>query len=176
MIWFALLRGVNLGKRTVRSDDLRAAFHNMGFADAETVIASGNVVFSAAAPDVGTIEKALEAHFGFPIGVVLRSRDDIAALEDSNPFGAYEAGNDTKLYAYFVSAPIGDRLAGLHSIDGDFDVVRIDEDVFFTAMFRQPTGRFGSGLDGVDKRFKGVTVTNRNWNTIGRLLEKAAKF
>ena len=44
----ALLRGINLGKRRIRMDALRNAFIDMGFADARTLIASGNVVFSAA--------------------------------------------------------------------------------------------------------------------------------
>src|SRR6185437_15019893 len=43
----AFLRGVNLGKRTVRSADLVAAFGEMGFSNAKTLIASGNVLFDA---------------------------------------------------------------------------------------------------------------------------------
>lgn len=176
-IWFAFLRGVNLGKRSVKNDDLKAAFRKMGFVDAQPVIASGNVLFSAdAAPDAKQIEQGLEAQFGFPIGVVLRSRDEIHALAESRPFGTYEAGADIKLYAYFVSEPIGGRLDGLEPVEGDFDIVRVDNDQFFTAMFRQPSGRFGSGLDGADKRFRDVVVTSRNWNTIERMLAKAENF
>ncbi|MCB1518769.1 MAG: DUF1697 domain-containing protein [Hyphomicrobiaceae bacterium] len=176
-IWFAFLRGVNLGKRSVKNDDLKEAFRKMGFDDAQPVIASGNVLFSSeTTPDPARIEQGLEAQFGFSVGIVLRSRDAIAELAGSRPFGAYEAGNDTKLYAYFVSGPIGNRLNGLEPVEGDFDVVRIDDDQFFTAMFRQPSGRFGSGLDGADKRFKDVVVTSRNWSTVERMLAKAERF
>ncbi|WP_066517561.1 DUF1697 domain-containing protein [Curtobacterium ammoniigenes] len=45
--WVALLRGVNVNGVTVKSVDLRAAFASMGFPDAKTVLASGNVLFDA---------------------------------------------------------------------------------------------------------------------------------
>ena len=37
----AFLRGVNLGKRTVKSAELRAAFEELGFSDVKTLLASG---------------------------------------------------------------------------------------------------------------------------------------
>jgi uncharacterized protein (DUF1697 family) len=45
----ALLRGVNVGKdRRLPMARLRALFTQMGYADAATLVNSGNVVFSAA--------------------------------------------------------------------------------------------------------------------------------
>ena len=43
----AFLRGVNLGKRTVKSAELKAAFEAMGFGNVKTLLASGNVLFDA---------------------------------------------------------------------------------------------------------------------------------
>lgn len=173
-VYFAFLRGVNLGKRSVKSADLQAAFKKLGFSDAQTVIASGNVIFSShAKPDRNEIEAGLEKAFGFSIGVVLRDIDQVNAIKQSAPFGTYIADGDTKLYVSFTSASIGDRLSGLVSIEGDFDLVRVDDDQYFAAAFRQPSGRFGSGLDPFDKRFKDCVVTQRNWNTVERMLIKA---
>ena len=46
--YLTLLRGINVaGKNLVKMADLRAAFESMGFADVETYIASGNVLFGA---------------------------------------------------------------------------------------------------------------------------------
>ena len=45
----AFLRGVNLGKRTVKSAELKAAFETMGFENVKTLLASGNVLFDARA-------------------------------------------------------------------------------------------------------------------------------
>lgn len=173
-VYFAFLRGVNLGKRSVKSADLQSAFHALGFTDAQTVIASGNVIFSSAvAPDRNQIETGLQKAFGFSIGVVLRDIQTFEAMKQSAPFGAYISDADTKLYVSFVSENIGNRLDGLVSVKQDFDLVRVDGDQFFAAAFRQTSGRFGSGLDQFDKRFKDCVVTQRNWNTIERMLIKA---
>ncbi len=73
----AFLRGVNLGKRTVKSADLVAAFGELGFKGAKTLLASGNVVFDADddADLRSQIETGLEKKFGYYIGTVLRSRE-----------------------------------------------------------------------------------------------------
>ena len=42
--------------------------------------------------------------------------------------------------------------------------------------YRMDNGRFGPGLDTLEKGLpKGTLITNRNWNTILRLVEKAVK-
>jgi len=43
--YVALLRAINVGGRTVKMDVLRKHFARMGFANVETFIASGNVIF-----------------------------------------------------------------------------------------------------------------------------------
>jgi len=43
----AFLRAINVGGRTVKMDYLRSLFEDLGFADVETFIASGNVVFES---------------------------------------------------------------------------------------------------------------------------------
>jgi uncharacterized protein (DUF1697 family) len=85
----ALLRAVNLGaKRKVPMADLRALAAGLGLRDARTYIASGNLVFGAErAVDAGTrLEAALEARFGFPVDVMVRSAAQWAKLVAANPF------------------------------------------------------------------------------------------
>ncbi len=43
--YVAFLRAVNVGGRIVKMDELRRLFAGAGFADVETFIASGNVIF-----------------------------------------------------------------------------------------------------------------------------------
>ncbi len=78
----AFLRGVNLGKRQTKSADLVAAFEAIGLKGARTLIASGNVIFDAP-PTPGlqkTIEAGLKEKFGYTIGVVLRTHDQLKAM------------------------------------------------------------------------------------------------
>ena len=45
--FIAFLRALNVGGHVVKMDALKRHFERLGFADVETFIASGNVVFSA---------------------------------------------------------------------------------------------------------------------------------
>ena len=58
--YIALLRGVNVGGITIRSAELRRLFEELGFDDVRTVLASGNVVFSAERADAATLKSRIE--------------------------------------------------------------------------------------------------------------------
>ena len=99
----AFLRGVNLGRRTVKSAELKAAFEAMGLADVKTLLASGNVLFDAPSARglKAKIEAGLKAAFGFEVGTVLRSLDEleaaielaISAAPDLEPYLRQTAGH-----------------------------------------------------------------------------------
>ena len=170
----ALLRGINLGKRRIRMEDLKSAFVDMGFAEVETLIASGNVVFSAdRAGDLARrIEKGLENRFGFTVPTILRTLDDLVALREARPFGDETETDDQKLYAWFLAAPEIDKLAVPLELAGNYRIVRTLPDGFFAIVYRQSSGRFGDGLDKAGKPFDPY-ITNRNWNTVLRLIDMA---
>ena len=170
----AFLRGVNVGKRPVKKHELIEVFDGLGFGRPQTFLASGNILFESESPTVASeIEKALVSFFGFEIGVVLRSIEELQRLAQSQPFADYEGIADIKLYLSMAAGPIGDRLEGISSVAGDFDLLDIREYDYFTVAFRQENGRYGAGLDQFEKRFRDLTVTTRNWNTIMRILKKA---
>ena len=170
----AFLRGINLGKRNIKMDDLRQAFAELGFKDARTLIASGNVLFSAQpSPTLAAeISRGLETRFGFEIAVIIRSIKELTDIVASDPFTGHTAGPDVKFYTYFLAQPDKDRVSLLPSIPGDFEVVQRNEREIFVVAFRMENGRFGPGLDKFDKPF-GTGVTNRNWNTVLKLIEKS---
>jgi uncharacterized protein (DUF1697 family) len=166
----AFLRGVNLGKRTVRSADLVAAAAAMGLGAPRTLIASGNLLFDAApAPGLGKhLETGLEKAFGFPIGVVLRTHEQLQAMIASAPFGDLVETEAHKLYVMLLGAPL-DPAPSLEGVAGSYSVPRIDPENIFLIGYRQPNGRYSEGLDGLEELLpKGTLVTTRNWNTILR--------
>ena len=165
----AFLRGVNLGKRMTKSADLIAAFAAMGFAGARTLIASGNVLFDArpAAGLARRIEQGLERHFGFDIGVVLRTDEELRAMVAADPFRDVPPDADAKLYVALLREPVGKSLGAPFGVPGDFNVVSATDGELFAIAWHMPNGRYGEGLDMLEKRLpKGTLVTMRNWNTI----------
>jgi uncharacterized protein (DUF1697 family) len=165
----AFLRGVNLGRRTTKSADLVAAFEEMGFANAKTLIASGNVLFDADRDSgmVGRLEAGLLEKFGFKIEIVLRSVEELAAMVASDPFRTVPAGADAKLYVALLRESVGGSIALPFGNPGDFDVLATTETEIFAVAWHMPNGRYGEGLDALGKLLpKGTLVTMRNWNTI----------
>lgn len=167
----AFLRGVNLGRRTVKSADLKAAFEAMGYSGVKTLIASGNVLFEAdrqADEELAAhIEKGLAERFGFQIGVVLRSLAELRALAAAAPFRSIPEDADAKLYVLFLREPLGGTLELPFGEKGDFDVLSTTATEIFAVAWAMPNGRYGEGLDKLEKQFpKGTLMTMRNWNTI----------
>jgi uncharacterized protein (DUF1697 family) len=170
--YLAFLRGVNLGKRQTKSADLKAVFEGLGYGGVKTLISSGNVLFETRAGKglQKTIETALHKHFGFEIGVVLRSTDALKAMIASQPF--VKARGDVALHVLLFAEPMA-KLPKLDGVEGDYEIAKIAPDAIYFIVHKKPDGTYlgRSKLGEIDKALpKGALVTMRNWNTI----EKAA--
>ena len=165
----AFLRGVNLGKRTVKSAELKAAFEAMGFTEVKTLLASGNVLFDAKASKglKDKIETGLKEQFGFEVGTVLRSTDELRKMVASDPFGGIVASDAANLHVMLFDAPIPKGFVQ-PAVAGDFDVPSMSERELFLIVHRKPDGTYlgRSSLDSEKRLPKGTLVTMRNWNTI----------
>src|SRR3954470_10519231 len=90
MKWAAMLRGINLGKRQLKSAELKDVVEGMGFSDVKTILASGNVVFEAGDAKPEALERdlhaALEKATGLKSEVFVRNRAELKKLVEANPF------------------------------------------------------------------------------------------
>jgi uncharacterized protein (DUF1697 family) len=88
--YIALLRAVNVGGTgKLPMTDLKAMCGDAGFAKVQTYIASGNVVFESKASPRKVkceLEASLLAYAGKPMGVVVRTASEMAAVLKANPF------------------------------------------------------------------------------------------
>lgn len=89
--YVAFLRGMNLGSRRIKNEDLRLHFEEMGFEEVATFRASGNVIFSAPGREAeGKLAERVEAELGGRLGyevpVFLRSLEEVAAIAAQRPF------------------------------------------------------------------------------------------
>jgi uncharacterized protein (DUF1697 family) len=94
--YVAFLRGMNLGNRRLSMDRLKALFEELKFAEVETFIASGNVLFSASTGNLPRLEARiaayLEAELGYPVDTFVRTTEAVAAIGRTQSFA--EEGRD----------------------------------------------------------------------------------
>lgn len=163
----ALLRAVNVGGTgKLPMQDLRDLCESLGFADVRTVLASGNVVFSTALiePAVkAALEEGLAAYMGKPVGVILRSGPEMAAVLAGNPFP--DAPPDRTVAIFLDGPPPRDALSGIRG--------QTDEDVALGK--REIYVRYGERMGKSTLRIPAAAAgTARNMNTVAKLAALAA--
>jgi uncharacterized protein (DUF1697 family) len=126
----AFLRAINVGGRVVKMDQLRALFEGLGFANVQTFIASGNVIFESPAK-AKALEAKISGHLceslGYAVGVFIRSPADLAAVAGHQPFPAtdLEADGHSLYITFLSSAPAveaAERLRALRTAADDFHI------------------------------------------------------
>jgi uncharacterized protein (DUF1697 family) len=109
--YVALLRAVNVGGTgKLPMGELTAMCERAGFHSVRTYIASGNVVFQSKKTEAQVkraLGAAVAAYAGKPVGVMVRTAAEMAAVLAGNPFQKVP-GNRT--VAYFLDAPPEDAL------------------------------------------------------------------
>jgi uncharacterized protein (DUF1697 family) len=164
----ALLRGVNVGGRTVPMAGLREAFEQLGHTNVRTYIQSGNVVFDAkgSTPEVrSALERAIDETFGLAVTVLLRTPAELAKVVAQNPYGP-------DAYVTFLEVvPDRHRVAALDPVAFAPDEFRvIGREVFL----RCPNGYGRTKINNTffEKKLA-IRATTRNWRTVETLLEWA---
>lgn len=169
--YVALLRGINVGGKTIRMGDLKTVFDSLGFTEIKTVLASGNVVFSSKETDTvlltKEIEQALAKTFGFSVSVTIRTADYIVELVKPNPFKSITVTPDVRLYVTFLKENTKSTLViPYESPRKDFQIISITSDELFSILFLG--AKTTDIMEFLDKKF-GKTVTTRNWNTVKKI-------
>lgn len=173
----AFLRGINLGKRQVKMDALRAAMTACGYANVAAILASGNVIFQSPGDPAGEprrLEACLQAAFGFPVDVILRSAGQIQALVASNPFAEVEVTPDTRLYVSFLPAEPAWVRPLPHDFTGNLRLLRVAGGDVCTVLRLDPAHKTTDAMSLLDKEF-GKRITTRNWNTVEKVMKALDK-
>lgn len=110
--YVAFLRGMNLGGRRIRNEELRAEFETLGLAEVACFRASGNVVFASEEGDEPTlivhIEAGLGEALGYAVPIFLREAAELRAIATREPFDAAAlAASKGKLQVAFLPAEPG---------------------------------------------------------------------
>jgi len=168
--WVALLRGINVGKaKRIAMADLRDLVEAAGFADARTLLNSGNVVFKgprAQAPRVAArLEKAIEDRVGFHSDVVVLDAATLATIVAEQTLS--QADNPSRLLVAFVQdATRLQALSALTSRSWEPEAIAVGSRAAYIWM---PDSIVDSVLMDAVWRTLGAGVTTRNWATVQKL-------
>jgi uncharacterized protein (DUF1697 family) len=169
-----MLRGINLGKRTLVKADLLAAAEAAGFTEARTLLASGNLVFEAgdrAAEDIERdLHEAVANATGIKSDVFVRNRAQLARTIAANPFPEVARERPSRLLVTFYHVPVPEgavaKIAAAH--DGPERLEAVGHELYVDF----PNGQAESTFDRTLARLKLLPAgTGRNWNTVGKLAD-----
>lgn len=169
----AFLRGVNVKGTAMKMADACSVFEKEGMEDVSSVLASGNILFSAGkrAEELrGILENAMSEHFSYEAFLFVKDKRKVESIFNGNPFQAHP---DFHIYGFVgidgIEKILMEEFQKAGKAEGEEG--RIVEDNFY---WRVPKGNtldseFGKILG--RKNLKD-SFTSRNLNTFEKVLKK----
>lgn len=173
--YIAFLRAINVGGHTVKMDELKAIFEEIGLKKVETFIASGNIIFDSESIDSGElelkIESELEAKLGYQVVTFLRSVEEVAAIAKYNAFDEMRLAESQALNVGFLKQALeGETLAQLERFKSAIDDFHTSgREVYWLCKLKQSQSKFNNNV--FEKALK-IRATFRGMRTIERLAAK----
>ncbi|NJN84167.1 MAG: DUF1697 domain-containing protein [Caldilineaceae bacterium] len=175
--YVSLLRGINIsGQKSMRMAELRELYKSLGFANIQSYLQSGNVLFQSDQEDGAElgrdIEAAIAERFGFEVSVLIRTPAEFEQVVENNPFLTTRNEDPTRLYVTFLAeTPTESALAQANLPDHKPDefVVAGQEIYIFC-----PNGYGRTKLSNTffERKLK-IRATTRNWKTVTALHDLA---
>jgi uncharacterized protein (DUF1697 family) len=171
-----LLRGVNVGGRNkLAMPALRDALEAAGMDDVVTYVQSGNVVLDSAAKAdalARVCEGVIADAFALHVGVVVRTRAELAKIVARDPLGDVAAQEKLYQVTFCAQKPAKDALAKVaeRAVEGE-RLIAHGREIY--AWFPHGVGRSKLAAQ-LGRQDLGVLATARNWTTVKELLELAS--
>lgn len=167
----AFLRGITPTNTTM--PDLKRAFEAAGFFDVGTVLASGNVVFSARGTSVATLERKAEAamqkHLGYTFLTIVRPVEALHRILSQDPYKAFRLKPGSKRVVTFLRGkPNAARVRPIEI--GESRILYRNDGEVFSAYVPSPRGPVFMTLI---ERTLGKNLTTRTWETVKKVAQRA---
>jgi uncharacterized protein (DUF1697 family) len=176
--YISLLRGINVsGKNRISMTELKQLCESMGLKDVVTYIQSGNVVFDYEEEDPAKIimltEEGIKQLFGSDVRVILRDKESLKKILESNPFVNQRKADPERLYVTFLSeVPQKPVLRNLLPKDNGDEFMLYDREVYLFCPNGYGKTKFSNTF--FEKKLS-VSATTRNWKTVNALNEMAER-
>lgn len=172
--YISLIRGINVGGKTLKMDKLRSIYQSLKFSDIKTYIQSGNVLFNSRSNDVEKIEddivKKILSETGLTVSVIIRKSDELGAIIAKNPFIKRDIKETKRLYITFLEKePSKESIKNIILPKPTKDeFILLGKEIYLFC----PAGYGETILSNTffEKKLK-MGATTRNWNTTNKLYE-----
>lgn len=175
MNYVALLRGIGPGDPRMTNDRLRGVFESLGFSDVQSLLSSGNIIFSSVTPpSEAEIEKAIEQQLGFSRPVIVRSQNDLHHLLTLKPFGGSDHSRQNYTLVTFLkdTQPMLPFDIPVQNFDGSFSIIGYDKKTRAIFSVTDHTAvKTPVVMTWLEKQL-GKDITSRTWKTVERIYDK----
>ena len=176
--YIALFRGINVGgKSTLPMKELVAILEDLGCRSVKTYIQSGNAVFESTITDASElangISRKVKQRRGFQPFVLLLGIKELEKAIAHNPFPEAEADPKSLHVGFLASAPRNPDLEKLQSLRKASEQFRLIDNVYYLYA---PEGVGRSKLAANSERLLGVSMTDRNWSTVCKIMQIAKEM
>ena len=173
--YLALLRGINVsGHNLIRMQRLRDFFVALNFAEVQTYIQSGNIVFSSKKNKPKELEAILEKefqnYFGFAVPIFVFNEEEVKKVINTRPFqdGLQESQN--KIYYIFLKEEVmPEKKSLLEQSTYEFERFKLYKNYVYLECFKG-MGKAKLNTNRIEKILD-VSATARNQRTMMKLSE-----
>ncbi|MDO9044135.1 MAG: DUF1697 domain-containing protein [Methanobacteriaceae archaeon] len=173
--YVALLRGITPSNSNMHNNKLRSLFEDIGFQNVQTVLSSGNVIFESQISNTAEIEdiieKSLPEKLNLTSTTIVRSRDELKSMVNSEPFNGRSDTSQCKLNVTFLkNKPNNNIEFPYHFENNGFVLLEIQHNAIYSIVDLTKT-KTPNLMRWIDKEF-GKNVTTRTWRTVNRILKR----
>lgn len=174
MQYIILLRGVNVGGRIIKMDELKKCLEKAGFSNVITVLQTGNVIIDSKEKNTDKVHKAVESiltkTFNYPAKVTVITPEYLKAVIENYPFTNY--GPEFHRYAVFTENGFEkEMIMQENALDKSVEEIKAGKEVLYWRVQKGHTldSTFGKYMaKAATKHF----LTNRNVNTLKKILAR----
>lgn len=173
--YVALLRGIGPGNPNMRNDKLRGVMEGLGFANVQSVISSGNLLFESDTADQKALEDMIEQAWpeklGFMSTTIVRSEDQLQKFVAINPFGKLVHGPSSYLLVTFFKHPTKIRFELPYQPPGKVYQFISGSQTEICSSTDSTIVKTPDLMTWLEKEF-GKDITSRTYKTVERILAK----
>lgn len=174
MQFVIFLRGINVGGRSIKMNELKNCLEVAGFSNVSTILQTGNVILETNEKNITKlktiIESTLSSTFNYPAKVWITAPAELFEIINNNPFK--DSDNSFHQYILFTIKDFSIKLVTeCGKLNRDLETVFPGNNVVYWKVKKGNTLESDFGKF-ISKASNKAFLTNRNINTLHKVIAK----